>query len=127
MGDDRNVSLGEELLHNKRCVARCVIVVQKLLSLPLVVPFPPELHHASIPIITQPPYSLDLAPSDFWLFPPQKMGLKGTHFATMEDIKLNMTAELWKIPNEAFHRYFQQWQDRWNKCVCAQRSYFEVD
>jgi hypothetical protein len=127
MGDDRNVSLGEELLHNKQCVARCVIVVQKPLSLPLVMPFPPELHRASIPIITQPPYSPDLTPSDLWLFPAQKMGLKGTHFAIMEDIKLNTMAELRKIPNEAFCRYFQQWQDRWNKCVCAQGLYFEVD
>ena len=40
LGDDRNVFLGEELLHNKRCVARCVIVMQKPLSLPLVAPFP---------------------------------------------------------------------------------------
>jgi len=29
LGDDRNAFLGEELLHNKRCVARCVIVMQK--------------------------------------------------------------------------------------------------
>jgi hypothetical protein len=37
------------------------------------------------------------------------MGLKGTHFATMEDIKSNVMAELWKIPKEAFHWCFQQW------------------
>jgi hypothetical protein len=41
----------------------------------------------SIPVITQPPHSPDLAPSDFWLFPTLKMGLKVTRFATMEDIK----------------------------------------
>jgi hypothetical protein len=39
-GDDRNAFLGEELLHNKRCVARCVIVMQKPLSLQLVAPLP---------------------------------------------------------------------------------------
>jgi hypothetical protein len=38
--EDRNTFLGEELLHNKRCVDRCIIVMQKPLSLPLVVPFP---------------------------------------------------------------------------------------
>jgi hypothetical protein len=62
-----------------------------------------------IPVITQPLYSPDLAPSDFWLFPTLKMGLKGTRFTTMEDIKLNVTAELRKIPKEAFRRCFQQW------------------
>jgi len=56
-----------------------------------------------------------------------KMGLKGTRFAIMEDIKWNGTAELRKIPKEAFRRCFQQWQDRWSKCVCAQGSYFEGD
>jgi len=75
---------------------------------PLVAPFPPELHRASIPIITQPPHSPDLAPSDFWFFPTLKMGLMETRFATMEDIKSNTTAELRKIPKEAFRRSFQQ-------------------
>ena len=42
LGDDRNAFLGEELLHNKRCRAWCVIVMQKPLSLPLVTPFPPN-------------------------------------------------------------------------------------
>jgi hypothetical protein len=70
-----------------------------------------ELHRASIPVIIQPPYSSDLAPSDFWLFPTLKMGFKGTRFATMGDIKSNAMAELRKIPKEAFCRCFQQWQD----------------
>ncbi|PNF40154.1 hypothetical protein B7P43_G09760 [Cryptotermes secundus] len=47
----------------------------------------------NIPVITQPPYSPDLAPSDFWLFPTLTMDLKGTRFATREDIKSNATAE----------------------------------
>jgi len=74
--------------------------------------FSSELHRASIPVITQSPYSPDLAPSDFWLFPTLKMGLKGTRFTIMEDIKSNAMAELRKIPKEAFCRCFQQWQDR---------------
>jgi len=48
----------------------------------------------SIPVITQPPYSPDLAPSYFWLFPSLKMGLKEPRFATMEDIEWNAMAEL---------------------------------
>ena len=73
----------------------------------------------SIPVITQPPHSPDLTLSDFWLFPTLKMGLKGTRFATVEDIKSNVTTELRKIPKEAFCQCFQQWQDRWNVCVCV--------
>jgi hypothetical protein len=51
----------------------------------------------------------------------------GEEFATMEDIKSNATAELQKIKKEAFRQCFQQWQDRWSKCVCAQGSYFVGD
>jgi hypothetical protein len=50
---------------------------------------------AAIPVITQPPYSPGLALSDCRLFPALKMGLKGTCFATMGNIK---TAELRKTP-----------------------------
>jgi len=65
------------------------------------------LAEKSTPVIIQPPYSPDLAPSDFWLFPTLKMGLRGARFATMEDIEWNATAELEKIPKEAFRRCFQ--------------------
>jgi hypothetical protein len=57
------------------------------------------LAEKSIPVTTQPPYSPDLAPSDFWLFSTLKMGFKGARFEIMEDIKSNVTAELRKIPN----------------------------
>jgi hypothetical protein len=77
------------------------------------------LAEKSIPVITQTQYSPDVAPTDFWLLTTLKMGLKGSRFATMEDIKSNVTAELRKIPNEAFRRCFQQWQDRWSTCVCV--------
>jgi hypothetical protein len=46
----------------------------------------------SIPVITQPPYPPDLAPRDFLLFTTLKMGLKGTRFAAIEDIKSKSTA-----------------------------------
>jgi hypothetical protein len=48
----------------------------------------------NIPIVPHPPYSPDLAPSDFWLFPTLKMGLRGRRFATVEDIKENADARL---------------------------------
>jgi hypothetical protein len=47
--------------------------------------------------------------TDFWRLPILKMGLKESRFATIEGNKFNVTAELWKIPKEAFRRYFQQW------------------
>jgi hypothetical protein len=56
----------------------------------------------------------------FWLFPALKMGLKGTRFATMEDIKSNVTVELRKIPTEAFRWCFNSGRmDGGNVFVCA--------
>ena len=80
-----------------------------------------------IPLIRQAPYSPDMAPCDFWLFPKLKMPLKGTQFESREDIMRNATAQLYMIPQEAFQKCFQQWQDRWKKCVHYQGDYYEGD
>jgi hypothetical protein len=50
----------------------------------------------TIPVITQPPHSPDLAPTDFWLFPTLKMGFKGIHFTVIENMNSNATAGILK-------------------------------
>jgi len=45
-----------------------------------------------------PPYSTDLAPYDFWLFPEIKSALKGRRFQDIEDIQINMRT----IPQQEF-------------------------
>jgi hypothetical protein len=55
-----------------------------------------------------------------WLFPTLKMGLKGTRYATMEDIKSNATAKLRKIRKETFCRCRI---DGASACARAQWSY----
>jgi transposase len=72
-----------------------------------------------------PPYSPDLAPCDFFLFPTLKKVLKGHRFAVTEDIKQNSTKTLLDIPNEEFAKCFQQWQKRWAKCVAAEGNCVE--
>ena len=75
--------------------------------------------------LQQPPYSPDLAPSDFFLFPRLKKVLKGHRFEAMEDIKWNSTKSLLDIPKEEFTKCFQQWQKRWAKCVAVEGNYVE--
>jgi hypothetical protein len=62
----------------------------------------------NIPVITKPPYSTDLAPSDFWLFPTLKMDIKGTCITIMEDVESNAKAKLRKIPKQTLCRCFEQ-------------------
>ena len=45
-------------------------------------------------IMPQPPYSLDLAPCDFLLFPKLKRSMKGRRFATIEEIKTALLEKL---------------------------------
>ena len=47
--------------------------------------------------VTQPPYSPDLAPCDFWLFPKLKSPLKGKRFQTIDEIQENTTGQLMAI------------------------------
>ena len=81
----------------------------------------------NIPLVRQAPYSPDMAPCDFWLFPKLKLPLKGSRFESREDIMQNATAQLYSIPKEAFQKCFQQWGERWQKCVQSQGEYFEGD
>jgi transposase len=81
----------------------------------------------NIPIVPHPPYSPDLAPSDFWFLPTPKMGLRERRFATVEDIKENDAARLRPIKKEDCHQRYNNWIDSWNKCVCADGKYFEGD
>ena len=73
----------------------------------------------------QPPYSPDLAPCDFFLFPRLKKVLKGHRFEATDDDKRNSTKTLLDIPNEEFEKCFQQWQKRWAKCVAAEGNSVE--
>jgi hypothetical protein len=88
------------------------------------------LTEKSIPIITQPSYSPDLDPSDFWLLPTLKMGLKGTRFAIMEDIECDgRTPEDSKrsLPPMLPTMAGSMEQVCVCVCVCAQGSYFKGD
>ena len=44
--------------------------------------------------VTQTPYSPDLVPCDFWLFPKLKSPLKGKRFHTVNEIQENTTGQL---------------------------------
>jgi len=81
----------------------------------------------SNPVVPQPPYSPDLSPCDFVLFPQLKNHLKGRHFGTLDNVQKSVTDELKGIAAEAFQHCYQQWKQRLRRCVAAQWNYFEGD
>jgi histone-lysine N-methyltransferase SETMAR len=77
-----------------------------------------------IPEINQPPYSPDLSPADFFLFPQIKSALKGRRFQDT-DIKSNITKKLLALHASEFKKCFQQFYERAEECVTFQGNYFE--
>ena len=76
-----------------------------------------------IKTVPQPPYSGDLAPCDFWLFPK----LRGCRYETIEEIKEAVTKVIDTLTQEDFHGAFQKLLERYNKCIAAGGDYFEGD
>ena len=56
----------------------------------------------NIGVLEKQPYSPDLAPCYFFLFPKLKKVIKGTCFQNSEAIKIAVTRELRAIPEESF-------------------------
>jgi len=81
----------------------------------------------SITKMDHPPYSPDLAPCDFWIFPNLKNALKEQRFADLSDIQHNMKMLLRGIPENDFEDCFWQWHLHLTKCAASQGEYFESD
>jgi len=106
---------GNWLLHDDNAPSHRALVTREFLA------------HNSIITLLQPPYSPDLAPCDFFLFPKMKLQLKGRRFDTAEKIQRESQNVLGRLREQDFKHTFQQWQQRWDRCVAAQGDYFEGD
>ena len=82
------------LLHDNAPVHRAVAIEEFLARKQVCV-----LHH--------PPYSPDLSPCDYFLFPKLKLPLKGRLFEDVQDIQAAVTSSLRAIPQEDLQRNFQ--------------------
>ena len=76
-----------------------------------------------IKTVPQPPYSSDLAPGDFWLFPK----LRGCRYERTEEMKEAVTKDINTLTQEDFHGALQKLLERYNKCIAAGGDYFEED
>ena len=75
-----------------------------------------------IKTVPQPPYSLDRALCDFWLFPK----LRGYRYETIEEMKEAVTKVIDMLTEEDFHGAFQNLLERY-KCITAGGDCFERD
>ena len=75
----------------------------------------------------QPPYSLDLASCEFFLFPKLQRPMTERRYATIEEIKAASKEELNKITKNDFLKCSEDWKKRWYKCIISDGDYFEKD
>jgi len=78
-------------------------------------------------VVPQPPYSPDLAPSNFFLFPKLKMKFKGRRFHTLEEIPAESQSVLNTLQENDFQECFKNWQRRWDLCQASEGDCFEGD
>jgi len=78
-------------------------------------------------VVPNPPYSPDLAPSDFFLFPKLKMKLKGWRFHMLEEIQAESQAVLNTLRENDFQECFKNWQHGWDRCQASDGDHFEGD
>jgi len=100
------------MLHHDNAPAHTVLSIRKFLA------------NKNIPALPHPPYSPDLAPYDFYLFPKLKSKLKGHHFGMMENMQKILTDELHTPTENDFHYCYDQWK-KWNHCITSQGPHFE--
>ena len=72
-------------------------------------------------ILAHPPYSPDLAPCDFFLFPKLKKHLKGNRYASDKDVRTWLREK----SSDFFFDGMQQLVRRWRVCVERGGDYVE--
>ena len=84
-----------------------------------------KLVYLGFQCLGHPPYSLDLALSDYHLFPGLKRQLKGRHFSS--DMEVTAAAETWLDgqPSEFFLSGLQKLEQQAKNCIELQGEYVE--
>jgi len=103
------------LLHHDNALSHTSVLTQQFLA------------KNKMAVIPHPPYSPDMAPCDFFLFPKMKLKLKGRLFDTTEEIQAKLQRLLDTLIEKDFQQAFQKWRRRWDWCLHVGGNYFEGD
>ena len=83
------------------------------------------IRDAGFEILDHPPYSPDLAPSDFHLFSKLKESLRGQRFQTDDDVMAAVNEWFQEQTEEFFLHGIKGLEHRWVKCIERQGDYVE--
>ena len=77
-----------------------------------------------VKVLNYPPYSPDLCPCDFFLFPRLKKMLSGNKYTSRSSLGAIYQC-FQQIPKEDYLSAFRDWVKRLQKCVSVKGEYFE--
>jgi len=84
-----------------------------------------KLHELSFELLPHPPYSPDLAPSDYFLFADLKRMLAGKKFSSDEEV-IAETEAYFKDKNKSYYKNgIEKLCDRYNRCIDLEGNYIE--
>lgn len=83
------------------------------------------LKQEKVVVLPHPPYSPDLAPCDFFLFPRLKKHLAGRKYQTRKNLGAAIFQCLKSIPRNDYENAFRNWIKRLKLCVSHGGEYFE--
>jgi len=81
------------------------------------------LAQRKVTVLDHPPYSPDLAPADYFLFPKVKSHLKERLFDLILEIQKAVTSTLNAIAKDDFYKVIQKLYDHANLCVQLEGMY----
>ena len=103
---------GAHLLHDNASSHKCEVVKSFLAS-------------EKVKVLNHRPYSPDLSPCDFFLFPRLKKMLSGNKYTSRSSLGSASYQCLQQIPKENYLSAFSDWVKRLQKCVSVKGGYFE--
>lgn len=84
-----------------------------------------QILECGLQLLDHPPYSPDLAPSDFYLFKHLKKHLRGKSFKDKESLRSSVNDFFSNQPEKFFQNAFDEMVNRWRKCLENNGSYIE--
>ena len=83
------------------------------------------IREAGFELLEHPPYSPDLAPSDFYLFPRLKEQLRGRKFEDNDEVMAAVEAFFESCDQDFFSKGIRALEKRWTKCIELSGDYVE--
>ena len=84
-----------------------------------------KLAEIGFTVLSHPPYSPDLSPSDYYLFSPIKNSLRGKMYYSAEEVNVDLENWFTLKPADFYANGIKQLPECWQKCVDPKGDYFQ--